>query len=292
MMLEALSCTTFPQSETVVELQRGQLNPFHFPKCFFVQGHVRIPFVSRLSLRNNCEANWPIKIIPNLSNRTGKKKLGIHHSLYATLFNGPTYRRWWNDLMEFINFELCYTTFCQLQRLPHVTLGKMTAIDVFRGLKPTDLEEFCRNLEIAYLIRFSVTLPLDHFLRGRYSVVSNSFFEFFNSLASDVNSSDGFLFTQPTSSFLQRFSGATRFFVVQILQSASSCSPFLPPALWRCPTLLWLREKPRGRRRRRTQRSTFSNDPASLRMIGGCKLKSVAPVFVRKFDVLIILQSS
>ena len=99
--------------------------------------------------------------------------------------------------MECLNFELCYTTFCQLQRLPHVTLGKMTAIDVFRGLKPTDLEEFCRNLEIAYLIRFRVTLPLDHFLRGRYSVVSNSFFEFFNSLASDVNSSDGFLFFPP-----------------------------------------------------------------------------------------------
>ena len=74
--------------------------------------------------------------------------------------------------------------------------------------------------------------------------------------------------------------------------------PFLPPAIWRCPTSLWLREKPRGRRRRRTQRCTFSNDPASLRMIGGCKLKSVAPNLYGKsssvwmFDVLIILRSS
>ena len=61
--------------------------------------------------------------------------------------------------------------------------------------------------------------------------------------------------------------------------------PFLPLALWRCPTLLWLREKPRGRRRRRTQRrtGTFLNDATNLKKeLGDCKLKPVAPNFYRK----------
>ncbi len=82
----------------------------YFSQVFLCKDMWESLLFSSLRLRNKCQANWPIKIIPNLSNRTGKQKqhgkLGIHHSLYATLFNGPTYCIWWNDL-EYVNFELC-----------------------------------------------------------------------------------------------------------------------------------------------------------------------------------------
>ena len=182
-----------------------------------MQGHVRSAFVSSLRLRNKCEANWPIKIIPSLSNRTGKKELGIHHSLYATLFNGPTYRRWWNDLMEFINFELCYTTFCQLQRLPHVTLGKMTAIDVLietngfrrvlQKLGNCIFNSIQCNSSIGPLFKRQIFRGFQQFLRVlQLTCIRCKFFRWFP-----------FLSTQPTSSFLQRFCWATRFFFVKIL---------------------------------------------------------------------------
>ena len=134
----------------------------------FVQRHMRIPFAPQLEVKQmqsqlTYQNHSKCRIYQIVLTNKNTEKLGIHHSLYATLFNGPTH-------------------------------GKYDGMDM-RGLKPTDFD------------------------------------------------------------------------------------PFLLPALWRCTTSLWLREKPRGRRRRRTQRRTgsFLNSPANLKSLGGCKLKSVAP---------------
>ena len=84
-----------PQSKTWVELQREQINPF------FVQRHLRIPFVQQLEVFLVPHAKpIDIKIIQNAesikSYRQAKQRGETRHPtlFVATLFNEPTYSKY------------------------------------------------------------------------------------------------------------------------------------------------------------------------------------------------------
>lgn len=104
MMLEALSCTTFPQSETVVELQRGQLNPFLFRKCFFCARTCEKRFCKQFEVKKQMRSqltyqNHSKSIKSYWKERTRHSSLLVCHTLQWS--NLPKMMEWSDGIYKF-----------------------------------------------------------------------------------------------------------------------------------------------------------------------------------------------